>query len=203
MQRFILTLSILVLVSCAGIKDFHLETTPNEANVFLYDASQKKYIEVGKTPFKLTNEKLKEYIKGGNSFVALRVEKAGHAVEHIIYDTKTKKKVEYFLQLKAIEMWADKEGSISSKLANDIAKKVQSINRAIVQKELDQALVRTNNLIELYPKAYVFYDIKGSIHLLKGNKAQAISSLKKSLSINPDNVETENILKALDKGGVI
>jgi hypothetical protein len=54
-------------------------------------------------------------------------------------------------------------------------------------------------LIDQYPKAYVFYDIKGSIQLLRGKRAKAIVSLKKSLSLNPENVQSEKLLKILEE----
>lgn len=190
---------IFVLVSCGSFKQVQLETIPTKARVSLYSNEQKKFIEVGESPFVLNEEMVKSHIRKENSFVALRVEKPGYVVEHVIYDLKTRKKINYLLQLKEIEIWSDTDAELSSKLANDIALKVQKLNRNILGKELDKALILAQVLIEQYPKAYIFYDIKGSIHLLKGNKEEAIVSLKKSLALNPDNLESESILKVLEK----
>ena len=83
-------------------------------------------------------------------------------------------------------------------MPNNIAKRVQTINSQIMKKDLTIALKETNKLLEQYPKAYIFYDIKGSIHLLKGDKKLALASLKKSLSLNPENVQTEKIISVLE-----
>jgi tetratricopeptide (TPR) repeat protein len=187
-------------VGCASFKPVTIETNPPKAKVLVYDDEQKKFVKVGETPFVLNAKKRDEIIKSNNTFVAFKVERPGYVVEHIIYDLKTKKKINYLLQLKEIEIWSDKDAELSSKLANDIAKKVQSLNRFILTKKLNEALVVTMELNEQYPKAYIFYDIKGSIHLLKGNKKKAIGSFKKSLALNPDNVESENVLKILVGG---
>ncbi len=199
MEKIFCSLFIL-LVGCAGFKPVSIETNPPKARVLLYDEDQKKFIKVGETPFILDKKKKEELIKTDNNFVAFKIERPGYVVEHLVYDLKTKKKVNYLLQLKEIEIWSDTDAEHSSKLANDIAKKVQQVNRHILTKDLETALNVTQGLIEQYPKAYIFYDIRGSIHLLKGNKKEAIVSLKKSLAINPDNLESENILKVLEGG---
>lgn len=199
-MKYLIILTYFFTVSCSSFKPVRIESNPPKAKVFAYDDEQKKFIDVGVTPFILDKKKKSEIIKGDNNFVAFKVEKSGYVIEHIIYDIKTKKKMTYLLQLKEIETWSDKDAEYSSKLANDIAKKVQYLNRQILMKNLNGALEITQGLIEQYPKAYVFYDIKGSIHLLKGNKREAIVSLKKSLSINAENIESEKILKVLEGG---
>lgn len=199
MEKFLLII-LFFTIGCSSFKPVSIETNPPKARVLIYDDEQKKFVQVGETPFILDKKKRDEIVKSNNNFVAFKVERPGYVIEHIIYDLKTKKKINYLLQLKEIEIWSDKDAELSSKLANDIAKKVQKLNRHILTKDLDTALVVTKELIEQYPKAYIFYDIKGSIYLLKGDKVKATVSLKKSLVLNPDNLETENILKVLTGG---
>lgn len=199
MKNILLLTFFVFSLSCAGTKGIVIESNPVEADVFIYDSVQKKYIAIGKTPLNLSAEVLEKYENIGKDFVALRIEKSGHIVEHIIYDVNTKKKINYLLEMKEVELWTDRDGIASSRLANDIAKKVQMVNRDILKKDLEKALNRTNSLIEIYPRAYVFYDMKGSIYLLKGDNKKALVSLKQSLSIFPDNVETSEIVKVLEK----
>ncbi|MBT4790280.1 MAG: hypothetical protein HON90_01805 [Halobacteriovoraceae bacterium] len=198
-MKIFLSLSFFILVSCAGFNPVHIESNPSRAKVSMYDEEQKKFVEVGETPFILNQKKKEDIVKSQNSFIAFKVARPGFVIEHIIYDLKTKKKMTYLLQLKEIELWSDSSAEYSSKLANDIAKKVQKLNRYILAKQLSKALNIVSKLIEQYPKAYVFYDIKGSIHLLKGNTKQAITSFKSSLSINPDNIESAKVLKILER----
>jgi len=192
---------LLITFSCASQKyKFSIESNPAKADLYLYSEVQRKFIKIGETPFEIDAKKIQKYLKPQSDFAAFRIEKKGHAVENILYDIKTKKRFKYLLELKRIELWSDREAELSSKLANDIAKRVQVINSLIMKKELNRALTLTNKLVEQYPKAYIFYDIKGSIFLLKGKKGLALGSLKKSLSLNPDNAQTEKIIKLLQRG---
>lgn len=190
----------LLFVSCAVHKyKVSIESNPGKADLYLYSEVQRKFIKIGQTPFELESKDIKKYLKPTSDFAAFRVEKKGHAVENILYDLKTKKRFNYLLELKKIEIWSDSEAELSSKLANNIAKRVQIINSHILKKDLNSALSLTNKLVDQYPKAYIFYDIKGSIYLLKGQKKLALGSLKKSLSINPDNIQAEKIVKVLEE----
>ncbi len=200
MKNLIVLFTFLILSSCASITkyEFSIESSPGTAELYLYSEVQKKFILLGETPFTIETSKIKKYLKETSSFAAFRIEKKGHAIENVLYDIKSKKRFKYLVELKKIEMWSDVNAELSSKLANNIAKRVQTINSQIMQKDLAKALIQTDKLLEQYPKAYIFHDIKGSIHLLKGNKKLALASLKKSLSLNPGNVQTEKIVSVLE-----
>lgn len=200
MRTFFITILFYILGGCATVTPLKIESNPVKAKVYLYDQTQKKFVSIGDTPF-LLDKKEEEKLLGSssNDLVAFKIEKPGYAVEHIIYDRRSRKKLSYLLQLKEIELWSDQDAEMSSKLATDIAKKVQKINTLIVQKELADALEIIESLIAQYPKAYIFYDMKGSVHLLKGNNNLAITSLKKSLSLNPDNPDSMRVLSVLQR----
>lgn len=195
-KNFIPVLLSLLMFGCASTR-VHLESQPSEADVLVYNSINKTYKKIGKTPFIINGEKNNNVLKNSTDFLAFKIQKNGYAIEHIIYDLNSKKNFKYLLQLKKIETWNDKDGNISSKLAGDIAKRVQKLNSLISNKNLNKAMTLTQELIDQYPKAHIFYDIKGSIHLLKGNKQFAIASLKKSLLLNPENVDSEQLLRAL------
>lgn len=187
------------MYSCAGVKTFKVLSEPSKAKVSYFESSQKTYLPLGESPVILDKKKI-ESLKGfGKDFLILRVQKSGYAVENLIIDTTTKNNIDYLLKLKPLESWANKEASSSSRLANNIARNVQNINRDILAKDLSEALKKTNKLIDQYPKANVFFDIKGSIFLLKGEENKALASFKKSLSLEPDNIETQKVIQVLEK----
>jgi len=202
MIKFVILTFLLIFVGCASLSQnkIIIESSPREADVFLYDTELKTYQKLGKTPLNFNNSIQQKYLKENkSSFIALKIEKPGFAVEHIIFDLNTRKRFSYLLELKKIEIWTDNNQELSSILANNIARSVQEINQLILIKDLDKALVKVEQMSSQYPKSDIFYDIKGSIYLLKGQKQRAIISFKKSLSINPDNIESESMLKALTK----
>jgi tetratricopeptide (TPR) repeat protein len=175
-------------------KRFTINSKPQKAIVYKYQEKSKSFIKLGQTPLEI---KGKEFDKLKN-FSAYKIEKKGFVPEHLIYDKKTKTDLNYLVLLKPVETWSDVDAEVSSKLAGAIAKKVQKINIMVLKKKFDQALKLTQKLVEQYPKAHTFYDIKGSIYLLKGQKKQAIASLKKSLSLNAENPETEKLVQVLE-----
>jgi tetratricopeptide (TPR) repeat protein len=173
----------------------NIDTKPSKATVYKYEKRSKTFVKLGVTPLEIKAEELDEI----KDVVALKVEKEGYVVEHLVYDKNNRENVDYLISLKAVETWSDKDAEVSSKLAGAIAQKVQTINSLVLRKRLKEALTLVQKLIDQYPKAFTFYDIKGSICILKGDKRQGIASLKKSLSLNPENIETEKLLKVLER----
>jgi len=45
-----------------------------------------------------------------------------------------------------------------------------------------------------------YYDIKGSIFLLMGDRPEAIANYRKSLQLNPENADTQRMLEKLNGG---
>lgn len=199
-NKLILAVAALSLVSCStklfnfGNKEtFKIESRPPKASVYKYEKKNKSFVKIGETPIEIKKEELDQF----KDFSAFKIEKTGYVVEHILFDKNSKSNIDYLISLKAVETWSDQDAEVSSKLAGDIAKKVQYINRLILRRKLNEALNLAKELVNQYPKAHTFYDIKGSIYLLKGDKNQGIASLKKSLVLNPENIETEKLLKVL------
>ena len=147
---------ILLLTSCAGQTPLLVLTRPPKAKVSAYNPQLNKFVYIGETPLSIKKKKVKKILEKSGDFVALKIEKSGYIIEHLLYDLTSKPKIEYRVELKKIEAWSDTESEVTSKLANDVAKKIQKVNRDIIRRDLKSAIKKTNDLIELYPKAYVF-----------------------------------------------
>ncbi len=70
----------------------------------------------------------------------------------------------------------------------------------INQKRLNEAVEVFKMNVELYPEAWNVYDSLGEGYMLLGEKELAIKFYKKSLEINPDNVNGVEMLKRLKEG---
>ena len=79
------------------------------------------------------------------------------------------------------------------KLAIGIAK----ANGLISKKRLDEAQIVLNGLIQEFDKVSVCHDLLGNIYYLKRDLKQAYFHYKKSLQLNPDKIETQQIVQKL------
>lgn len=197
MRIFSLLLILLLTFSCSNMgamkREIVIDATPKDAEVS-YLSSSGQFKSLGKTPLTIENEMIKEWQKE-KEYAVIKVSKSGYVMENLFIDLNSRYKINYVADLRAVDVWNNKEREISSANANALAKKVQKINQQVFSKNLEAALSSTEHLIEQYPKAHVFYDIKGSILFLMGKKAESIGSYEKSLSINPDNNEAKQMLE--------
>jgi tetratricopeptide (TPR) repeat protein len=171
-----------------------VESTPVGAEIFVLLPSG-QYEKLGETPFIIEEATIKEWMKEQLDFTVLKISKSGFVSENLFLNIKDHYRLNYMAHLKAVDVWNNKEIEVSSTAANKLALKVQSINQQVFSKKFDSALNETEALIEQFPKAHVFYDIKGSILFLMGKRSEAVASYQKSLSLNPDNNEAKMMLK--------
>lgn len=186
------------MLGCSLTREMQREVVvtsqPSGADVSYLSASG-QFKVIGKTPYTLEKSLIKEWSEQKKEYAVIKVSKSGHVVENLFIDLNGRYKISYNADLKAIDVWNNKEMEISSTIANKLATKVQQINQQVFNKNFDNALKNTEVLIDQYPKAHVFYDIKGSILFLMGNKNEAVVSYQKSLSLNPDNNEAKRMLE--------
>lgn len=200
-MRALVLVSILTLTSCSMMKSLRreitIDSTPSEAEVS-YLASSGEFRVIGKTPLTIEDSVVKEWQDSKQDYAIVRVAKSGYVMENLFIDLNGRYKLSFSAQLKALDVWNNKETENSSNAANKVALKVQHINHQIFTKSFQEALTNTENLIEQFPKAHVFYDMKGSILLLMGRKNEALASYQKSLSLNPDNNEAKKMLQRVN-----
>jgi tetratricopeptide (TPR) repeat protein len=203
MKSIFMTVLGVLLASCAGLKrqspGLSMTSSPAGAEVS-YLSKHNKFEKLGLTPLNLKDGQLQRLQSANDQFLALQVRKSGHAVETILVDLRSTKKISYFAALEPIDVWNNKEQEISSVAANSLARKIQLINQLVMRKNHQAALSRADLLINQFPKAGAFYDIKGSIFLLMGDRPEAIANYRKSLQLNPENADTQRMLEKLNGG---
>lgn len=178
-------------------REITVDSNPKEAEVS-YLAPSGEFKLIGKTPLTIDDSIVKSWFEAKQEYAVLRVAKSGFVIENLFIDLNGRYKVAYTADLKAIDVWNNKEMEISSNAANRLAVKVQQINHQIFNKNFQEALSNSEVLIEQFPKAHVFYDMKGSILFLMGNKNEAMASYQKSLSLNPDNNEARKMIQRVN-----
>jgi tetratricopeptide (TPR) repeat protein len=179
-------------------EEIKINSSPEGAEISYASEANRDFKSIGMTPLSIGQKQIRDWKGSGLEYIALKLQKPGHASETIILDLKNRYHIKYEAELKPIDIWHNKEEEVSSSAANKLAVKIQAINQYIFDKDLGNALKTTESLIEQFPKAHVFFDIKGSILYLMGKKTEALSSYQKSLSLNPDNTSTQEMIKKVN-----
>jgi len=191
------------IFSCTRLRPSEAELSIQSdkvAKVFIKDLETDQTEELGATPFKISMKELVEKNKNAE-WMMLIISAPGHAIEHVLVPSNTSTRVNLDLKLKAVEWWNDPSKLVSSQVVNSIGKMIQKIYSNIRQSQLEEALGLTEKLIAEYPHTSFLLDLKGSIQVLQGKKADAISSYERSLQISSDNPETMSILSDLKQEG--
>lgn len=193
---------MLSLTSCSSLlvnqsKIIQISSTP-PAKVFLIHGNSQGIEEFGITPVKLSQEQLEKYSRG-KEWYFFKLETPGYVSENISVE-KSSKISEIDVQLRAIEWWNDPTKQMASRVAHQIGTSVKEIYRNIRLGNIDEAFETVERLIQQYPSAAIFYDIQGSLFVLKNQPEMAISSFEKSIQMEPTNPETVALLQKLKKG---
>lgn len=188
-------LLLLLAVGCASRSTLTVKSTPDKAKVSLFNPETLAYEPLGETPFELDPNTLK--VPAGEMSV-IRVEKPGHVTENVLLPTDRLRSTEVVLALKQNNQWLRKDHAAVSKLAQEMARRLYSINRFTNEKKYGEALSEADALLRSYPEAPIFYDVKGSLHLLRDEKELAKQSFRRSLELAPDNLQTRRALEKLE-----
>jgi tetratricopeptide (TPR) repeat protein len=190
-------LLFLLFLSCAHQSQLVIKSQPQKANVSYFNPKSLSYEPLGLTPLTLDSDKSKFSEQELNSMTQIRVEKSGFVSESILIPSERMGSSEIILNLKSNHEWIDKDSASISKMAEDIARKLYNINRLTNANNYASALQEIDILLRNYPETSVFYDIKGSLHLLRKETELARQSFERSIQLRPDNIKTRQILEKL------
>ena len=187
---------VCVLNSCQT-SEIKLDSVPAGATVEVLNPEKQGYEEVGKTPYIMEGDSMLQMFNSKN-MLSLRISKPGYVVEHVFIDKSNNPKVDLHTQLKPVANWQVDLKDILSEHASAVASRVQVINGNIHGRRYEDAMADIRDLLTHYPQSYFLYDMKGSVHVLRGEKLEARNSFEKSLSIFQNNGATKKALQELD-----
>lgn len=174
---------LLLAVSCGSRSSIKIKSLPSGATVSAID-SDGSIRTLGQTPFE-TNESMQSFV----------VEKEGYEGSRIFIGRLASQHYEYSLNLtpKALDPKVSDIKSQQERLAKNLAKANNLINR----KRYSEAHSLLINMTSDYPYVSVTYDLLGNISYLQKDFRSAISHYQRSLEINPENVETKQVIDRL------
>jgi hypothetical protein len=196
-------IGLIFLISLLGCSSKELRnpikitSEPSDVKVEYFDFNKNQFEELGQTPLTLKSEEIKELEKQRSTL--LKLSRPGYVIEKIYIDLDKNESLKVHSNMSKIEMWVESEDYVNSKIANKITGETRDIYKSIMNKNYKTALETTDKMIKKFPMAHIFYDIKASILILKGDDKSAKRVLAKSLSLNPQNLESRSMLNYLER----
>lgn len=183
MRQYFICVLILFFQSCSTSSSIKLKSIPDGANVSAIETDGSSR-SIGKTP-----------VATSESMQSILIEKEGFESSRIFVGRLESQNYEYSVKLtpKAEDPKITDIKSRYERLAKNIAKANNLINNKRYS-EADSILV---NLTNDYPYVSVGFDLLGNISYLQKDFKRAIGYYQKSLELNPENVETKQVLDRL------
>lgn len=183
MKFYLITAVILATASCSSPSSLKLKSVPEGANVSALEGDGSTRL-IGKTPIE-TNE----------SMQTLVIEKDGFETSRIFVGRLHSENYEYSVKLQAKS--EDPKMTDIKARHERLAKSIAKANNLINTKRYAEADSLLVNLTSEYPYVSVGYDLLGNISYLQRDFKRAINYYQKSLALNPENVETKQVLDRL------
>ncbi len=183
MKGFIFLLLALTLGSCSSSSSIRIKSVPEGASVSAIDSDGSANV-LGKTPFE-TSE----------SMHSLLIEKEGFESTRIFVGRLHSENYEYAVKL--VPKSEDPKLTDVKSRYERLAKNIAKANNLIKSKRYSEADSLLVNLTNDYPYVSVGYDLLGNISYLQKDFKRAVGYYQKSLELNPENVETKQVLDRL------
>jgi hypothetical protein len=177
-----LTLAGTLLISGCASNQLTVESNPDGADVYVFGPNNTKQ-KVGKTPISLTNSNTPSLFK---DTIQLTVQKEGYKSESfVIPPASTTANGRILAQLPQIE---------SSSTTNEVSEGVAQILRLIYRKSYVEAERSLATYTVKFANISIFWDLLGNVHYLQKNLDRALGAYQTSLSLNPQNSETQKMI---------
>lgn len=196
LNLFLFTSAALALTGCASSQFLQIESDPVGADVYLSISGQSS-AKVGQTPLQLQSSQIPS-----GAEAQISISKGNLKSETVFLPaTNFSKSGKIFIKLTDTQLpiaCLQQEASMQ-KLARGIAESQAMIK----SKELDQSEQKLVSLSGEFSNVSVIYDLLGNIHYLKKDLDKALIAYRKSISLNPNNLETTRIIQKIEqiKGG--
>lgn len=187
------TISLLLAFITVGCASGHLrvQSEPSGADVYISTPGQAQR-KLGRTPLEApTSTSLK------TEAAQITVSKEGYKTETVVVPASAfEKSANVDVKLTESKLPAtcqDFGGAVQ-----EVARGVAESQSYIQTKNLDRAEQTLNRLTEKFSDVSVLFDLLGNVHYLRRDLDRALTAYRKSITLNPGNVETARMIKKIE-----
>lgn len=196
MGYFIIVITTFLVTACASpSKNLRILSEPDGAQVSLVSANGDTR-ELGTTPYELSESQLLTH--NGDVF-GFKFQKEGYEVERVYIENPTKNfhgelRVKLYPASDWSQAFVDKK---ATRYLNDVAQMTAEIQGALASKDLVRGEQAARSLTTRYPGIAVGWTLLGNVFYMQNRKSEALEAYNKSLSLDPTNQETKNVIERL------
>ena len=179
------------LYGCAQ-SELLIQSIPPEAEVSVID-EEGKIRSLGKTPLKLPSNDL---FKSGTGFSQIQLAKENYQEQTLVM-SKSSMPTSYEISVSLKKSATDPKSLEMNSKNEKIAQQIALANSFIMSKKFFEAEQIISRFVHDYPHISVGYDYMGNIYYLKKDYKRALYYYEKGLNINPENLETKDMVTKL------
>lgn len=169
-----------------------IQSIPAGAEVSVID-DDGKIKGLGVTPVKLPSS---EIFKSGNGFSQIQLLKDNYEPKTFVM-SKSSMPTSYEISVNLNKSSFDPKAADLNEKNEKIAQQIALANKFIMSKKMFEAEQLLARFVQDYPHISVGYDYMGNINYLKKDYKKALYYYERGLSLNPENVETKDMINKL------
>ena len=182
---------VVSLLSACASSTLNVESQPEGADVFVKfkDSNVRK---IGTTPLNISESQLPH----GDDSYEITVSKDKFEKEKIVVTpSKFSRNIKVNVKMNTAQ---ETVPSITNKDLNELIRMTAFAQNALKSKDYDLAEKTLNSAIVKYPNIPTIYTLLGNSFYLRKDLDRALVHYKKSFELDPQNIETENIIKKIE-----
>jgi hypothetical protein len=175
-------------VGCAN-GALRVNSTPEKAEVYIaYEGEQPS--KVGETPLNLDGRLINE---NRGKYLTVSIKKEGYQPENVIIPNSVmKSSVDMSSRLAENKLPLQCQDQMAA--IEKISRGVAQVQSMLQGSRLVEAQGQLSMLITDFPDVSVLHDLMGNVHYINKNLEMAYASYRKSLELNPTNVDTQRMV---------
>lgn len=191
-MKDLMLLGLLTLLGSCAQAEFSVQSLPSESDVALVD-EEGKIKPLGKTPLKV---KADDVFKSGSAYSQIQISRPDHHTESIMV-SRSSMPIDYEISINLKRQIQDPKALEANSRNERVAQAIAQANNMIATKRLVEAEQMMAKFIQDFPHISVGYDYMGNINYLKKDLKRALYYYEKGLQINPENLETRDMVNKL------
>jgi tetratricopeptide (TPR) repeat protein len=185
----VLAAGYFLLAAGCGTGNLRVVSNPEKADIYVTPEGEQPK-KIGETPLNVSADAINP---GRGRYVNVSVRKEGFESESVLVPVN--------LFGNSVDISAKLEQTVLPKVCIDQSAAVEKISRGVATVQAmmnrgspEEARQKINDLLSEYSGVSVLYDLLGNVHYVQKNLEQALASYQRSLSIEPNNMDTQRMV---------
>ncbi len=178
--------------SCSTTREIVINSTPDQADVFIKEVGAENFEKIGKTPITLGDDIIKKVLNNEHTPVVIEVTRVGYETKQLIVNDLGKTNIKYDFNLNAKNV-----DTIISKIDN-VGSELFEAQRLMRAGGYDGSMKILDKLMEEYPYSSLINELKGAVYYLKRDYKNSLIYYDMACKYNIKNADALKMKKYLE-----